>query len=364
MPFFDLETPALILDAGRLEANAIRMRDHCASLGVTLRPHVKTPKSVDVAKVATGGRMSTITVSTVAEAEYFATAGFDDILYAVGIAPNKFARLARIRAETGKTVILTLDSAEMATAVAASGLDNPVVIEVDCGEHRGGLAPGDPVVADIAALLGDRIIGVMTHGGQSYASDDAAEIRRIAKAEVDAAVTVADQLRAAGIDVSVVSIGSTPTVQHAESLDGVTEVRAGIYLLYDLSQYSRNICRLEDIAVSVLASVIGHNRAAGVMTLDSGGLALSKDLGANAYMPDAKYGLVCDVDTLQPLGVCVNIVHQEHGTVRVEDPALYDRLPIGSLVRVLPNHACMTVAGGYGKYHLTDGRVWDRIDGW
>jgi len=364
MNFADLETPALILDPDRLAANAKRMRDHCAAKGVTLRPHVKTPKSVDVAKVATDGRMSTITVSTVAEAEYFAKAGFDDILYAVGIVPNKFARLARIGAETGKTIVLTLDSLDMAKAVAASGLDNPVVIEVDCGEHRGGLAPGDPVVAEIAAVLGAQLAGVMTHGGQSYACDKPEDVKKIARDEVTAAVTVADQIRAAGGAVRIVSVGSTPTVQLADSLDGVTEVRAGIYLLYDLSQYSRNICALEDIAVSVLASVIGHNRKAGVMTLDSGGLALSKDLGANAYMPEAKYGLVCDAETLEPLNACVNIVHQEHGTVKVSDPALFDRLPVGSLVRVLPNHACMTVAGGYGKYHLADGRIWNRIDGW
>lgn len=364
MKFADLETPALILDPDRLEANAKRMWDHCAAKGVTLRPHLKTPKSVDVAQVATGGRLSTITVSTVAEAEHFASAGFDDILYAVGITPNKFARLARIKAKTGKTVILTLDSLDMAKAVAESGLDNPVVIEVDCGEHRGGLTPGDAIVTEIAAALGSQLKGVMTHGGQSYACDKADEVKKIARDEVDAAVAVADQIRAVGGEVNIVSVGSTPTVQHADNLDGVTEVRAGIYLLYDLSQYSRNICGLEDIAVSVLASVIGHNRKAGVMTLDSGGLALSKDLGANAYMPEAKYGLVCDVETLEPLGVCVNIVHQEHGTVKVDDPTLFDRLPIGSQVRVLPNHACMTVAGGYGKYHLTDGRIWNRIDGW
>lgn len=364
MNFADLETPALILDPDRLEANAKRMRDHCAAKGVTLRPHLKTPKSVDVAKVATDGRLSTITVSTVAEAEYFAKAGFDDILYAVGITPNKFARLARLKAETGKTVILTLDSLDMAKAVAESGLDNPVVIEVDCGEHRGGLTPGDELVAEITSVLGAQLIGVMTHGGQSYACDKAEDVRKIAEDEVRATTTVADQIRAAGGTVSMVSIGSTPTVQHAGNLDGVTEVRAGIYLLYDLSQYSRNICAMDDIAVTVLASVIGHNRKAGVMTLDSGGLALSKDLGANAYMPEAKYGIVCDAETLEPLNVCVNIVHQEHGTVKVEDPSLFDRLPIGSQVRILPNHACMTVAGGYGKYHLTDGRVWHRVDGW
>ena len=363
MNFADIETPALILDPDRLEANAARMRDHCAARGITLRPHVKTPKSVDVAKVATAGRMNTITVSTLAEAEHFAHAGFDDILYAVGITPNKFAHVARI-AETGKTIRLTLDSIEMAQAVAASPLDNPVLIEVDCGEHRGGLPWDDPAALEIARCLGQQFAGIMAHAGHSYATDDLAEVARVAEAEVAAATGLADRLRSEGLTVGIVSVGSTPTVLHAPHLDGVTEVRAGIYLLCDLSQYGRNICRLDDIALTVLATVIGHNRKAGVLTVDAGALAMSKDIGANTYLPSAKYGWLCDAETLTPLGASIDIVHQEHGTVTVTDPTLYDRLPIGSLVRILPGHACLTAAGGYSRFHLTDGRIWDRIDGW
>jgi len=364
MDFSALETPALILDVARLNANAARMLDHCATKNVTLRPHVKTPKSIEAAKIATGGRMSTITVSTLAEAEFFAAAGFSDILHAAGITPNKFAHVARIATETGQHVTLTLDSIEMARAVAQSPLTNPVVVEIDCGEARGGIAADDPEVILIAGILGNQFAGIMSHAGHSYATDDVAVMKQTALAEVGAAVRAAQRVRAAGIAVEIVSIGSTPTVLHGDDFTGLTEVRAGIYLLWDLAQYGRNVCALEDIALSVLATVIGHNRGAGVLTLDAGALAMSKDIGANRFLPDAKFGWLCDVNTMAPLGLAIDAVHQEHGTVRVSDSAVYDRLPIGSMVRVLPNHACLTAAGGYGKFHTTDGAVWHRLDGW
>ncbi|MEM1048378.1 MAG: alanine racemase [Pseudomonadota bacterium] len=359
-----LETPCLILDAVRLKANATRMRAHCASRGVALRPHVKTPKSVDVAKVATDGRLSTITVSTLAEADHFARAGFDDILYAVGITPNKFDRLARIRRDTGKTVRLTVDSVAMASAIAASGIEAPVLIEVDCGEHRGGLPANAPDLSEIARALGPLLCGIMSHAGHSYASDQLDDVRAVAAAEVAAANHAAERLRREGFDIPIVSIGSTPTVLHAPDLSGITEVRAGIYLFYDLSQFGRNMCSLDDLALTVLSTVIGHNRAAGILTLDAGALALSKDIGANTFLPETHYGWLCDTETLEPTGLAVNAVHQEHGSVTVTDPVWYERPPIGSTVRILPGHACLTAAGGYGRYHLTDGRIWPRIDGW
>jgi len=310
-----IDTPALILDGQRLSRNAARMRAHCEAAGVTLRPHLKTPKSVDVALEATGGRMSTITVSTLAEAEHFARAGFDDLLYAVGVTPRKFDRLRRLHHETGKTITLTLDSLPMAQALAASGLQNPALIEIDCGEHRGGLAAGDEHLVQIAKALGSQFAGLMSHAGHSYGTNDLDAVRQTAQAEVDAANLAAQRLRAAGLTVKTVSIGSTPTVLHAGNFTGITEVRAGIYLFYDLCQYGRNICSLDDIALTVLTSVIGHNRDAGVLTLDAGALALSKDIGANTFLPDAGYGWVCDASTLEPMGLTVTAVHQEHGTV-------------------------------------------------
>lgn len=375
--FDDLETPCLLLDRTVLERNARRFLERAAAGGVTLRPHLKTAKSVEVAKMATGGRMSGVTVSTLKEAEYFARAGFDDLLYAVGIAPNKLPRVRAISTETDRRILVSVDSPAMADAMnafaAETGFRLQAVVEIDCGEHRGGLAPDQREVAEIAGRLMDGghvdFRGVMTHAGHSYATDDNDEVATIAETERRAAVDAATAIREAGVPCGIVSAGSTPTVLHARSFEGLTEVRSGVHVFFDLAQYSRGICGLDDIALTVLATVIGHNRRAGAIVLDAGALALSRDVGANTFLPDARYGHVCDPVTMRRLGtLSVDVVHQEHGTVPVPDETWFDRLPVGAMVRILPNHACLTAAGGYGYYVVVDGgRIvdrWQRIDGW
>jgi D-serine deaminase-like pyridoxal phosphate-dependent protein len=369
-----LETPRLILDLDRLERNCAAMRARCDALGVALRPHLKTAKSVDVARIATN-RTGSITVSTLKEAERFAQAGYRDILYAATIVPGKLAHAARI-IELGADLILATDSPDIIPAVSSFAAERKItlsfLIEIDCGEHRSGLPAGSPEIVALARAItqgpGLRLRGVMTHAGHSYGPSDPADVVPIAAAERDAAVNAAIAIRAAGLSCATVSIGSTPTVLYADHLRGVTEVRAGIYMLWDLAQLSRKVCRIEDIAVSVLASVIGHNRAGRSLILDAGALALSKDIGANRYLPDAGYGYVCDVRTAARLGkLSVDAVHQEHGTVTIDDEAWFALLPVGSLVRVLPNHACITCAG-YDMFDVVRGEQviarFPRINGW
>lgn len=374
--FGDTTTPRLVLDADRLALNALRMRDLCEALGVTLRPHVKTSKSIDVALVASGGERGPITVSTLAEAEHFAAAGWRDILYATAMVPAKLARADRIQCETGARLLIAADDAG---AVAALGEEAArlnahfdLLIEVDCGEHRSGTAPASKSLMAIAAAVDDcpylSLAGVMTHAGHSYALNDTAGIRALAEVERRAAVDSAEMLRAHGYDCPIVSVGSTPTALFAEHFAGVTEVRAGIYLFWDLAQLSRGICAPEDIAVSVLATVIGHQRQGPSLVIDAGALALSKDVGAQRFMPDAGYGWVCDAVTLKRLDILrVTTVHQEHGSVPVPDESWFDRLPIGKFVRIIPNHACLTCAG-YASYDvLRAGKpagVWPRASGW
>jgi len=375
--FAGLETPRLLLDQDRLERNAARMRERCAALDVVLRPHLKTAKSVEVAHLASGGAPGPVTVSTLAEAEYLAAAGWRDILYATAMAPAKVARAARIQRDTGARVLLAVDSPEAAallgTAAAAQDATFGILAEVDCGEHRSGTAPASTELAAVAATVSDaaphlRLEGVMTHAGHSYALDDPARVQALAEAERAAAVTSADMLRALGHACPIVSVGSTPTVLFAEHLRGVTEARAGIYLFWDLAQLSRGVCAEADLAVSVLATVIGHQRGGPSLVLDAGALALSKDVGANRFLPDTHYGWVCDADTLERLGtLSVETVHQEHGNVPVPDEGWFRRLPVGSAVRILPNHACLTCAA-YGSYDvLRNGAVvdrWTRTGGW
>ena len=371
-----LETPGLILDVDRLKSNASAMRARSATLGVELRPHVKTSKSLHVAEIATGGASGPITVSTIKEADYFARGGYLDIMYAVGITESKLPHIDRIQRETGARILIVLDTVEAAEMVANIALSFvqgvSCLIEVDCGEHRSGVLPKAELLLPIAGILSRSpkvtLEGVMTHAGHSYSSASRDVVEGIAEQERRAAVDAADILRAAGHDCPVVSVGSTPTVLFARHLNGVTEVRCGIYLFWDLAQLSRNVCQADAIAVSVLASVIGHNRANSSVIIDAGALALSKDLSANANLPDAKYGYVCDPDTLvRVAGLSVDIVHQEHGAITVPTAEWFDRLPIGSLVRILPNHACLTCAA-HDKYWTVQGGelvgTWPKINGW
>ena len=372
----DLETPCLLLDRDRLERNLPSMREHCQRKGVRLRPHLKTAKSLDVAALATGNTAMGVTVSTLKEAAYFARAGYRDLLLAVPVVPGKFAHAAAIMADTGADLILATDSPVVAEAAARfageRGIRLSFVIEVDCGEHRTGLPAGDASIVELARMIHAaphlRLRGVMTHAGHSYATDAVSEVADIARAECDAAAATAAAMRKAELPCEIVSVGSTPTVLFAPDFEGVTEVRCGIYMFWDLSQLSRHVCREDDIAVSVLASVIGHSKAGRSLILDAGALALSKDLGAHKYMPEAGYGLVCDPVTAKPLpGLAVATVHQEHGTVPVDDSAWFERLPVGSLVRVLPNHACITCSA-YDAYTVVRGAEvvdkWPRINGW
>ena len=179
---------------------------------------------------------------------------------------------------------------------------------------------------------------------------------------------IRDSLKAASHNAKIVSIGSTPTVAYARDLTGVTEVRAGVYMPFDLDQMSRGLCSHDDLALSVLTTVIGHNREAMRILVDAGGLALSKDISAQAFMPGAGYGLVADAETLAPLdGLAVNAASQEHGKIDVADAAWFEKLPVGAQVRVLPNHACFTAAAYPGYQLLEDGALggrWGRVNGW
>jgi D-serine deaminase-like pyridoxal phosphate-dependent protein len=370
---FDLTTPALVLDRPRLEANAARMRDKVKSLGVTLRPHVKTSKSIDVLRVLAGGEEVPITVSTLAEARYFFAHGVTDILYAVGIAPVKLAEVADL-IRAGCKLRIILDTSEAADAVRAfieaSHVPIEVLIEIDCDGHRAGVAAGDPLLIEIGKRLGDSLAGVMTHAGASYDCRKREEFEAMAEQERALTVAAAERLRGAGLPCPIVSVGSTPTIRYARDLTGVTEARVGVYAFGDLVQAELGTCAVEDVAVGVIASVIGHNRQHGRVLIDAGFLALSRDRGTADLPVDWGYGAVADAVTGEIIeGVTVSSTNQEHGIITARSGTIdFDRFPVGSRVRVLPNHACATAAA-YDRYFVTEGSerimgVWERVNGW
>ena len=203
---------------------------------------------------------------------------------------------------TGCTLRVILDSVDAADAVqafgAAEGLTLEALIEVDTDGCRAGVAPGDDLLIDIGRRLtagrGARLAGVMTHAGGSYSARTLGEFEAIAERERAGAVTAAERLRSAGFTVEIVSVGSTPTVTYARTLEGVTEARVGVYAFGDLVQAELGTCATDDIAISVLASVIGHSRDHGRVLVDAGFLALSRDRSTSDLPVDWGYGAVCD----------------------------------------------------------------------
>lgn len=372
-----LPTPALVLDERRMLRNVERLNTHLRALGVPLRPHLKTPKSVEVARRVLDGGTGPATVSTLREAEVFAEAGVRDILYAVGIAPSKLDRVLAIRSG-GCDLTVVLDSVEQAEAVAAAsrraGNVIPALIEIDSDGSRAGLRPDDPAVIAIGSRLtngGAELRGVMTHAGASYGAVGADALAGFAERERAAAVEAADALRRAGLPSPVVSVGSTPTAHFARDLTGVTEVRAGTHVFFDLVMAGIGVCTLDDIAISVLTTVIGNQPDRGMVMVDAGWMALSRDRGTAAQAIDQGYGLVCDVEGRVLPDLLVLGTSQEHGVIGVREGSgghLPD-LPIGTLLRILPNHACATASQfeGYEVLPADAGAPlehWTRFRGW
>ena len=372
MDLDDLPTPALVLDRAVLAANIERMNERMRRLGVPLRPHLKTAKSADVARLAIAGHPGGITVSTLHEADYFLERGFADITYAVGITPARLDAAAALRRRGADLKIIT-DDAGVAGAIAAHGASFAVLIEIDTGGARGGVAPEGLELLEIARRLDGApavtLAGVLTHAGHSYDCRDETAMAMVAEDERAGAVMAADRLRAAGFPCPVVSVGSTPTATFARDLAGVTEARPGVYMFCDLFQAGIGVCGRGDIALDVLASVIGQRRDENLLLIDAGALALSKDRSTAQLADDCGFGLVRDALTGHPHdGLKVVSVHQEHGIVACQSPIPFEDFPIGARVRVLPNHACMTGAA-HDAYQVIDGGTeiiarWPRCNGW
>jgi D-serine deaminase-like pyridoxal phosphate-dependent protein len=373
----DIPTPAALIDEARMGRNIARMQERMNALGVRLRPHVKTPKCVEVARCQQAAGAHAITVSTLKEAEEFFSAGFSDILYAVCVAPQKLDRVLALRRQGCRLTIL-VDEAEAARAVIAKGKAETrafdVMMEVDTYGHRSGVKPDADALIEIARILhggGAALRGVMTHAGSSYDLDTPDALERLAEQERAGCVRAAERLRAAGLPCAEVSVGSTPTALSAKSLAGVTEVRAGVYVFFDLVMANVGVCAPRDVALSVLTTVIGHQADKGWAIVDAGWMAMSRDRGTQRQRIDYGYGAVCDAAGEIIEGFVLCGANQEHGILARADgavaPDIAVRFPIGTLLRVLPNHAYATGAQ-FDHYHAVapDGavQIWRRFHGW
>lgn len=369
-----LPTPSLILDRDKLGANLARMSELVAQRGVAFRPHLKTAKCEAIAHLAAPSRDFPVTVSTLREAEYFAYHGWKDIFYAVGLGPGKLPRAVALL-QAGVRLVTMVDHIDAAEAirqvVERVGTVFHTVIEIDCGEHRGGVDPASPELLEIARVLGINFAGVASHAGHSYGAHTRDTQEKVAAAEANAVRRATQRLAAAGFESRIVSIGSSPTALAHADLTGITELRAGVYMFWDLFQAGIGACAIGDIAVTVLAEIIGRPaQRPNEFLVDAGAFALSKDLSTAALGPgkDAGYGLVADVRGELIPGLRVQRVWQEHGLVVSERPLAANECRIGDRVRIFPNHACPTAAA-YDRYHVISGSQgvmgeWTRVNGW
>lgn len=371
----DLPTPSLILDRSKLVRNIERLAARLEGKGVALRPHLKTAKSVDVARLALRDANGPATVSTLKEAQIFGRAGITDLLYAVQLAPQKLAQVSGLRREgiDLKVVVDSVAAAEIVSAHSrATGDPIPCFIEIDVDGHRAGLAPDDAaaiVKVGQAISRGARLMGVMTHAGESYDLSTPDALREAAENERRGAVRAAKALRDVGLQCPIVSIGSSPTAHALENFDGVTEIRAGVYMFGDLVQAGIGVCAIDDIAISVLATVIGHQPEKGWILVDCGWTATSSDRGTSSQKIDYHLGLVTDESGVPLPDVVLLRAYQEHGIVAVRPGSggVLPSLPIGARIRVLPNHACAT-GTQHARYHVVEGDTvvasWPRFSGW
>jgi len=373
-----LQTPCLVLDSQQMTRNVRRLSARIAQQGVAFRPHLKTAKSIEIAQLMMPTPAGPATVATLREAEYFASHGVRDLFYAVGIAPGKFERVIGLR-ESGIDLSVVVDSLRMAETVAAASKRAasrvPVLIEVDCGDHRSGVSLNEPqTLLEIGRALahgGAELRGVMVHAGLSYECHNTTEIESVAEMERTSAVEAAETLREADLPCDVVSVGSTPTALLASHLDGVTEVRAGVFVFFDLVMAGIGVCSIDDIALSVLSTVISKRAEQGTFIVDAGWMAMSRDRGTASQRVDQGYGIVCDLSGRPYPDLLLIETNQEHGIVgrRAGSEAALPDLVVGDLVRILPNHACATAAQ-HDAYSVVSGidptvhAHWPRVRGW
>jgi D-serine deaminase-like pyridoxal phosphate-dependent protein len=391
-----------------MKSNIARMQDAMSALKVRFRPHVKTTKCLEIVRdqIAAGARG--ITVSTLKEAEQFFAQGITDIMYAVGMVPHKLSHALKL-IDAGCELKLIVDSVAAAQAIARCRSDQSasdpigqslntagqslsttaakrasnantknriaVYIEVDTDGHRSGVKPSDPLLLDIAAALegegsAARLEGVMTHAGASYDLNTPQALQAMAEQERSRCVEAAERLRTAGYACPEVSVGSTPTALSAKHLTGVTEVRAGVYVFFDLVMSNVGVCAPQDIALSVLTTVIGHQAEKGWAIVDAGWMAMSRDRGTQKQSIDYGYGQVCDLNGQLLDGYVMDQANQEHGIVASQrglDAKIAERFPVGTLLRILPNHACATGAQ-FPEYVAVKGNevlsTWPRFYGW
>ena len=355
MRLSELPTPQVLIDRQRLENNIDHVQQMASAAGMRLRPHAKTHKSPDVAKMQIARGAVGICCAKIGEAEVFADAGIADIRLPYPVNPSNAPRLLPLLDRASISIIVDdLDVARgWSDVMTATGRTLDVLVKVDVGFHRCGIDPdADPLgfVQQIASLPNLRLRGLLSHAGHGYHAASEDELCAVAQQEVETLTRIRDGAARSGISLDEVSVGATPTLRHSVRQRGVTELRPGNYVYFDRTQLALGAARLDDCALTVLATVVA--RHPGRIVLDSGSKTLTNDT-ARGISTAPGYGAVLTAAGEIDPALVIERLSEEHATVRtVGDTALRP----GDRVRVLPNHAC-TVSNLVDIVRLVEGEI-------
>ena len=358
--FDDITTPTLLLDETVCRNNIRRMAEKARQCGIRLRPHMKTPQSVEVGRWLRDYGIDAITVSSFRMAEYFAADGWENITVAFPINIREMEAIKRLSLHIRLNV--TLENLEGARALQEL-LDGSVRVwvKLNIGNNRTGLLPGDtarldPLMDYLAQAEKLNFCGFIGHSGQSYADRGAAAIAETHQSSLQAMQSVRERYQSRFQQLEI-SVGDTPTASLMDEFPGVDELRPGNFLFYDLMQWQIGACSVHDIAVAMACPVVAKHPDRSEVVLYGGAIHFSKDY---LTFPDAPpfYGLAAKRgengwERLHPKAY-LRKLSQEHGILRLSEE-LIDDIEIGSLMMILPIHSCLT-ANLMKGYRLMDGR--------
>ena len=346
----ELETPALLIDLDALEANLAEMAAVAARAGVGLRPHTKTHKSPEIARMQVAAGAAGITCAKLGEAEVMADAGLDDLLIAYPLVGERKLRRLRDLMDRAR-VRVSLDSVEVAEGLGRVGRelgrDVEVLVEVDTGLHRLGRPPGQPtveLVGRVATVPGVEVVGLLTHAGHAYRAHAPEELRRVAEREVLDLVETAELCRRDGISLGEISVGSTPTARIGAFVDGVTEIRPGTYALNDATMMRLGVATEAMAAARVLVTVVARPTDERFVV----------DAGSKCFTTDNMGSMADWLVVAGRPDLHMDFLSEEHG---VGHRAGSDGVRIGERLQVIPSHACACVNMFDVAYGVRDGRL-------
>jgi D-serine deaminase-like pyridoxal phosphate-dependent protein len=351
MNYREISTPALTIDLSIVERNLDRMASMCREQGVGLRPHTKTHKTPEVARLQLDRGAVGLTVAKVGEAEVMANAGLDEILIAYPVyGREKLDRLAKIACN--RNILVSLDdehtARELSRAAAAQGATVGVLVEFDAGFHRCGLQPGDGCVElawKVEKMEGLEYRGLMTYFGNVWGPEE--DRKKEMKQVAEQVARALEAFEKAKMPVKILSGGSTPSASFAGQIPGLTEIRPGTYVYNDLNTYYQGACHLEDCATRVVTTVVS-TAVPGRAIIDAGAKTLSSDsLGSG---PKTGYGHVVEA----PDAPLIKL-NEEHGHIDISNSS--HKFQVGDVLTVIPNHVCTCVNMHDEATLLRDGQV-------